>query len=303
MTGSAPPQPLSPTRGFLLGAGAAVVGLLPWIMAGWQPSWPTYPNKPDLFVHTFLPFSPDLLALMLGVVVLPGAIVGVALRPRTAAIPGRVDAAATAGLVLVIAGAALQSVAVTAPRLRPETSGLLDVAVGLTAVAVALAISVLVSRVLARRTVPAATVAAAAGAAAAGYWLESVLRIPWGWGLQLPDEVIVTLALITQIIPAILLGAALAWCGWTPRRRIWAWTVALLIFWVGQAVLDAATYWFVTARSMGSSSPAQYAGVALDGLVWSLPYAVAAVLVGIVGRLVLPRLQRYREKDATAPTA
>ncbi|NNU28580.1 hypothetical protein [Isoptericola sediminis] len=304
MTGSPSLRELTPTRGFLLGVGAAVVGLLPSVLAGWQPSWPTYPNTPDLFTGTFLPFAPDLLALMLGAVVLPGAIVGVVLRPRTAGTPGRVDAAATAGLVLVIALAALQSVAATVPRLRPETSGLLDVAVGLTAVAVALVLSALVSRVLAHRTVPAATVAAAVVAVAAGYWLQSVLRITWSWGLQLPDGVIATLAVITQVAPAVLLGAALAWCGWTPRRRLWAWTVALLIFGVGQAVLDAATYWFVIARSPGSASPAQYVGVALDGLVWSLPYAAAAILVGVVGRLVAPHARRrYREKKGTVPTA
>ncbi|MDO8151236.1 hypothetical protein [Isoptericola sp. b408] len=299
MTGSPTLRELTPTRGFLLGVGAAVVGLLPTVLAGWQPSWPTYPNTPDLFTGTFLPFSPDLIGLTLGAVVLPGAIIGIALRSRTTGVPGRAEAAATAGLVLVIAVAALQSVVVTVPRLHPGSSGLLDIAVGLTVTALGLALSVLVSRVLAHRTVPAATVAAAVGVVAAGYWWASTLRMLWTWRLQLPDSALHVIVLLAQYTPAVLLGIALAWCGWTPRRRLWAWVFALLVFWVGRDVLHALQLWIIRQSHQGL-----VLDDLADSLVASLPVAVTAVIVGVVGRLVVPRIRRrYRERSGTRNTA
>ncbi|MDO8151237.1 hypothetical protein [Isoptericola sp. b408] len=309
MAGSPSPRPFSATGGLLLGAGAAVVGLLPWLLTGLQAPRLSAPQMPPDITGALLPLIPNALVLLAGIVMLPGAIAGILLRGRTAGSGGRAAWAATGGLVLVLGGAVAQSLAVMVPRLRPDSPFLLDVTVSAVAVGILLVLSAVVCHVLARGSVPAATVAVAGAAVAAGPGLREALVQLYPTALQgLPPEVTTTLLQVVTSVPAVLTGIALAWCGWTPGRRLGAWVVALLLLWVGRAALETLQIWLFWEQPLGMPSTAQNSalvpGELAQALIAGLPSAVTALVVGAVGGLVVARLRRRdREQADTVPAA
>ncbi|NNU28581.1 hypothetical protein [Isoptericola sediminis] len=309
MTGSPSLRELTPLQGFLLGAGAAVVGLLPWLLTGLQAPRLSAPQMPPDITGALLPLIPNALVLLVGIVMLPGAIAGILLRGRTAGSNGRAAWAATGGLVLVFGGAVAQSLAVIVPRLRPDSPFLLDVTVSAVAVGILLVLSAVVCHVLARGSVPAATVAVAGAAVAAGPGLREALVQLSPTALQgLPPEVTTTLLQVVAYVPVVLTGFALAWCGWTPARRLGAWVVALLLLWGGRAALETLQIWLFWEQPLGMPSTAQNSalvpGELTQALIAGLPSAVTALVVGVVGGLVVARLRRRdREQADTVPAA
>ncbi|MDO8151235.1 hypothetical protein [Isoptericola sp. b408] len=304
MTGSLSLRGLSTTQTFLLGVGAAVVSLLPWFVAGLQA--PPMDGPPWLADArgALLPLNLMTFVRLVGIVVLPGAAIGLVLRRGASGSTGRAAWAAAAGLAVVFAGATVQSLTVILPRLRPDSPAALNTVLGAVAVGILLVLSVVVCRVLAFGSVPAATVAAAVGAVAVGFWLPTLL-LPPGIVTEgpVPTELMRALFLTMTYTPAVLTGVALAWCGWTPLRRLAAWALAVLIVWIGPAVLPVLTHW----GTPGGPSLVAFVPVVLDDLKVfldrGLPYPVTALVVGVVGRLVVLLVRRRQREGQAAVSA
>ncbi|MDO8148821.1 hypothetical protein Q6350_10295 [Isoptericola sp. b515] len=309
MTGSPSLRGLTPIQGFLLGVGTAVVSLLPWFVAGLQA--PPMDGPPWLADArgALLPLNLMTFVRLGGIVVLPGAAIGLVLRRGASGSTGRAAWAAAAGLAVVFAGATVQSLTVILPRLRPDSPAALNTVLGAVAVGILLVLSVVVCRLLAFGSVPAATVAAAVGAVAAGFWLPTLLLPPPGIVTEgaVPTELMRALFRAVELAPAVLTGLALAWCGWTPLRRLAAWALAVLILWIGPAALPVLAHW----GTPGGPSLVAHFPLVLDDLERSLdsglPYPVTALVIGVVGQLavlLVRRRQRARQAAVGAvPTA
>ncbi|WP_407317575.1 hypothetical protein UQW22_13535 [Isoptericola halotolerans] len=304
------PRPLTPLNGFLLGVGAAVVGLIPWVLTGMvlplQNLWGSATLPEDMPV-ALLPFSQYFLMPMFGILVLPGAALGVVLRrgARTRQAARRSTLAATAGLVVVQGGAAAQTIAVVAGGLRPGAESFVYLAAISAAILAFLGTSVSVCRELASGSVPTATIAAALGALGAGYWWDAFLSVHPAWMLDLPAATVRLIFLGGALLPAVLTGVALAWCGWAPRRRLGAWAAAVLVLWVGGAAFQALVA-SVSSRAL-LGDPQAMVDLAVGGLgrgfVADVPTAAVAVMVG-VGGMVAPSVSRfYRARAGATPRA
>jgi hypothetical protein len=101
--------------------------------------------------------------------------------------------------------------------------------VAVTALAVLVGIVVLL--LIAKSPVPGAVIALAIAALAAGAWVSALVS-PLD---SIPSDV----RNLVRWVPALIVGAALAWSGFRTVGRVIAGAVALLVLWIGPAVVTA----------------------------------------------------------------
>lgn len=230
--------------GLALGALSALVGIAPWLATGarlpLQNLW-RRETLPDAMPVALLPVSQYDSTRILVLLLVGGVLAGLAARLLRRRLP-TTDWATAVGILAVQGLATIQAFAVVAdglgiaahdadPRARLYFGGML----GGTIVSIALAQALfwLISR---RSVAPAALGLALAAVPVATWLLVTVLFVmgPAGPPLVVGE--------LSRWLPAVIVGAALGWCGVVPLRRLGVWAIGLLVLLVTPAVLTASSY-------------------------------------------------------------
>ena len=279
----------------LVGAVAAVVGLAPWLIAGarlplqnlWEGGIPV--DAPVVL----LPFSQYEVTSIFALLVVGGALAGVAARVLVSRGDGRRSALRVgSGLLAVQLFAAVQTVTAVGTGLR----GGRDSAVYLAGIGGGLACCLLVSvgafALIALAPRAGALVGLATGAIATGLWLPIAFIDPTG-STSAPMWL---LRAFTYALP-ILVGVAIAWAGVRTVGRAVSAMASLALVWLAPPLTAA------VGNALGSRILARDLAGMLDYGVGifrqyatdatlvrePLALAVAVAVVGLVGRGVLVR--------------
>ena len=223
-------RPVPPWAALLAGATAALVGLAPWLAAGphlpLQHLWDG--GIPAAAPVVLLPFSQYMVTSIFAVLVVAGAVAGVAAR----ALVGRVGNRGPVlwmggGLVAVQVLAAVQTVAVVAPGLRDGR----DSAVYLVGIGVGVAVCLLISAgafvLVALAPGAGALFGLTTGAIAVGLWLPLAVVDP----TDAASAPMGLLRAFTYVMP-ILVGAAIVWAGVRTVGRVVSALVSLVLVWL-----------------------------------------------------------------------
>lgn len=284
------------------GAVAAVVALLPWLLTGGRmPLQNLWSEIPADIPFVLLPFHPYTAVLTAAMLLVGAAGAGIAGRALGARRTRWATASLLGGLVLVQGAAAVQSALTTGATL-PDRS---DADLYLTALTVGTVLALLtgtgVAALVARAPRAGAVVGLAVGAVAAGTWLAAVI-VPFG---TVSQEVPALLPLVQWVAP-VLAGAAIAWAGIGGVGRIAAALAAVLVVWIGPAVLTGVGY-ALGSRVMWNDPAGMIDGaIQVFGLALLTPELawrpiVACVLAAAVGlgiRAVLKRRSTGRLSPA-----
>lgn len=288
------------------GVASAIIGLLPWLITGMrlplQNLWAT-DTLPAQMPIALLPFSQYFLALTVALIVIGSAVAGIVGRAVPARTPTLALLALVAGVLLVqIVAIAQSAITVESGLSDRSASSLYLVAVtGGTIAAILLGVGLLL--LIARAPRPGALIALSIVAVAFSSWLS---------GLVFPVGLIVSaspfsdaMSTVIRFAPAVLIGAAIAWCGVNSVGRVIAAIVSLVVLWIGPV--------FVTALSAaaGSRVLAPYPAEMLDyGIgvfrtaasmpeLWGTPLAVA-VVVAVVGLVIRRAAAKASSTEAAA---
>ncbi|WP_157156758.1 hypothetical protein [Diaminobutyricimonas sp. LJ205] len=287
----------------VIGAAAALVGLLPWLITGarlpLQNLWAT-PTSPEQMPIALLPFSQYELVVIVGLIVTGSAIAGVAARSVRARQSPHSLRMVLLGVLVVQAIAAVQTTAVVMNGLERSNWADLYLAALVAVTALAVLTGILVLLLIAKSPVPGAVIALAIAALATGVWL-SALVAPFG---SIQNDLTTGLLDLVRWVPAVIIGAALAWSGFHTIGRVVAGAVAILILWIGPTVFTAVSA--AAGTRVLATRPAEmldYGIGVFNMALWLpelvLPRLIVAAVVGILGWLGL-RFLRTRS-DAAAP--
>lgn len=289
----------------LLGVGAAVAGLLPWLAGGirlpLQNLWATE-TMPDDLPLVLLPFSQYALTSIVGLIVTGSAIGGLlarALRPR---LPRRGFAGLFVGVLAVQVVAVAQTAFTVQLGLQHRVESTIYLA-GLTALAVfSIAVGALVLWLVARAPRAGALIGLAFGSIAVGFWattaLQSVLTFggPGVWWVST----------VLHLLPAALIGAAIAWCGVATVGRVVAAIASLVVLWLAPPFATAVSSAIGTRVMAGY--PAEMLDYGAQVFVMAatlpevvLPPVVVAIVVAGLG-LALVAVRRSSTAGAAAGT-
>lgn len=294
---------------FAIGAGAALLGLLPWLVTGLrlpvQNLW-AQSEAPESMPLVVLPFSQYAVIQIFALIVVGAAIGGVVARSTRRHHSPCAVTGILLGVLLVQVGGAVQTTIVVASGLQRSDWALFYLAALVLVVAVSVAVGILVLLLIAKAPVAGAVIGLSIAAMAAGAWVNDLVvgegALVANWQLWLLS--------ITRWLPAVLVGAAIAWGGLRTAGRIVAAVAGLLILWLGQAAITA------VSAAAGTRVLAKYPGEMLDygvGVFFSaltmpelaLPPLIVAVAVGIVGAFAFRMLagRRHRSEDVAEPDA
>ena len=281
---------------FRIGVAAALIGLLPWLITGMrlplQNLWATA-TPPEAMPIALLPLSQYSTTLIPGLLVTGACLAGLVARLLRNRMPRRGTMLLALAVLLVFGVAGVQASVVVADGLEQSQAAkfYLTALVAVTVVSIAMALAVLL--LVARAPVPGATIAFSVGAIAAGIWLD-LLVAPAG---SVPTDVTMWLIGQTRWVPAVLVGLAIAWCGFRSAGRIAAIVVSLLALWIGPAAITA------VSAAVGTRILLQYPAEMLDygigvfTMASSIPELVlppilVAVVVAVIATLVRRFLRR-----------
>ena len=224
--------------GLAIGAGSALVGLLPWLIRGMrlplQNLWATTVD-PEAMPIALLPFNQYSITLIVGLIVCGSAVAGLLARTLREQLSRRGFVGIALGVFLVQIGAAAQGTLVVSGGLRDGTNSAIYLT-GLIAVAVvSIGVGALVMVLIGKAARPGATLGFAMAAIAAQAWLSS---------LVVPPGTFVTQASmwwldLARYVPAIIVGVAIAWCGIRSIGSVMAAVGSLLILWIAPVALMA----------------------------------------------------------------
>jgi hypothetical protein len=236
-----PPQWRGAFASLGIGVGAALLGLLPWIITGMrlplQNLW-AFDTLPGAMPIAFLPFSQYTVTTVMGMLVVGWVAAGIATRALAGRLPSAAPFSVAAGLLLVQIVAIAQAAQALEWGLRPipEASFYL---VACVAVAVAGVVFGLIAFVLVSRAPRAgAVIGLVLGALAADWWIHAFfppagivpVTVDYGAALQ-----------VLRWVPPVLVGAAIAWGGVRTTGRIIAALVGILLLWVVPPLATAVT--------------------------------------------------------------
>lgn len=224
-----------------IGVAAAVVALLPWLATGarlpLQNLWAD-PTLPGDMPRALLPFGQYAVALILSLIVIGYGAAGIAVRALRTRLPDRAVLAAGSGAVAVHVVAAAQSATTVASGLQDRTTSTFYLAAVLAVVAGAVLAGLLALRLLAAPPRAGAVIGLSLVALVSGSWLAELL-ISLGAGSDglAPSW----LNVVVRWVPAVLVGAAIAWGGVGTRGRALAAAASLLLLWIVPAAITAVT--------------------------------------------------------------
>ncbi|GAA4430593.1 hypothetical protein GCM10023169_34160 [Georgenia halophila] len=272
------------------GLGAGLLGLLPWLITGLrlplQNLWAAE-VMPEEMPLALLPFNQYALTLLLGMLVWGPAVAGLLARRAPLESRGRAASFAALGTLLVTGAATAQSAVVVSDGLRPDDpradlylGGVLAVIVG--SVAVGLGVLILLARAPRAAASAGATVAALAG----GIWLNALI-VPFG---DVASAVQIAVLGYARWVPAVLVGAALVWCGTGGVGKVAAWLVDLALLWMVPAALTAVSH--AAGSRVLAGDLEEMGAVAVEVFFQAvgpagvtLEYVLLAAAIGVVGSL------------------
>jgi hypothetical protein len=288
---------------FVIGAGGAVLGLLPWIVSGVLPLqnlWAAQ-TEPSSMPFVLLPLSQYYATLLFSLVLLGGVFAGLAVRVarrrRTVAVWP-----AALGVALVHLIAAVQSFGALAgglglwggagdPRAALYFGGLL----GGTIVATLLA--QLGLWMTTHRSVAVASLGIALAAVPFGTWVVrwfGAFAGPTG-----PGELVST---VVFWMPGVIVGTALVWCGVRPLSRLIVWVIALLGLWMTPALFTAIGYGLGMRVLQGDLREMAEASMQLFPVVLAEMWrpVVLAVAISVVGSIMRVALEKRSARTTDA---
>ncbi|MGW9159145.1 hypothetical protein [Microbacterium sp. NPDC055665] len=294
---------------FAIGVGGGVLGILPWLVGGGmlplQNLWAAA-TMPEDMPFVLLPLSQYFATLLFSVLLLGGVFAGFALhfvaRRRAVAVWP-----AALGVLLVHVIAVMQSFAVLAGGLGLGRGGdsraMLYFAGLLGGVVAAILLSQLGFWMTSRRSVGVVALGVVLAAVPFGNWISRFFVAVTGEvspPLFLPD--------LLRWLPAVVVGAALVWCGVRPAWRIVVWVAGLLALWILPALFTAIQYGLGMRVLDGNLPEMAQAAVQVFPMVLAevwLPVVVALVIgvVGTVVRMVVERDRTPAVVDHGAPDA
>lgn len=289
-----------------VGAAAAILGLVPWLVSGarlpLQNLWADI-TMPEDMPFALLPFSQYAIFFLLGLIGAGHAVAGTVVRGLRGRVT-RSGAWATWSGVLAVQGiAVIQTSFSVVAGLRDGAASWWYLAALLIVVALSVALGTLAFWLIARASVAGAVIGFAIGAVCLGNWLS---------GFSSPlvvtpaDPAVWMVHNILRWVPAVLVGAAIAWGGLQTWGRGIAALTALVILWA-QMPLTTAISSATTSRVLlpyPLEMVDQGAGVLRMMLVsWELtmPPVVVAVAVAGIGLVVRLLVVRRRERLVSTP--
>lgn len=284
----------------LIGAGAAAVALVPWLITGGRmPLQNLWSELPADIPIVLLPFHPYTATLVAALLLLGAALAGLTARALGAARTRWGTTALLTGTVLVQAVAIAQSALTTRGTLPDRSDADLYVAVLTAGAVLSLLLGTGVAALVARAPLAGAVIGLTVGAIAAGPWLAAII-VPFG---STPTEMPPLLAVV-QWVPPVLAGVAIAWAGVNSVGRALAAVGAVALVWIAPAALTGVGY-SLGSRVMWNDPAAmidgavQVFGLALltPELAWRpiVACGVTAVVGLGVGALVRRRSSRAEE--------
>jgi hypothetical protein len=297
------------------GVGSAVVGLLPWIVTGMrlplQNTWATPTTDPSDMPIALLPFSQYAVTTIAAVLLVGGAVTGIVVRVlRGRGVLGRSGSlAALGGLVGLQVVAVVETAVVTGAGMRmdgtPGTGGEISASqlyvVALTVGSlVCVAVAAVTAALVARAAPAGALVALALAAVALGVWADALVVPP----VEAVGEGAAPVLAVLRWLPAVAVGAAIAWTGLRTIGQGIGAVVALGILWTGAALVTAVSY------ALGSrvllpypvemvSAGATVFVMAMGPAGATLLPVVVAVVIGVVGAVAVRWwTQRHRRPAA-----
>lgn len=277
---------------FLIGVGAAAVGLLPWLVTGLrlplQNLWATESTSEQMPL-VLLPFSQYALTLIIGLIVTGAALAGLFVRAARPRLPERGVAAVVVGVLVVHGVAMVQTAAVVRSGLAARRESALYLAVLVAVTGLSVLVGALALGLIALAPRGAAVVGMSIGTLAFAPWLSRLI-VPFD--AISPGPVTLQLLAVARWVPAVLIGAAIAWSGLRTGLRVAAAAVSLLLLWVVPALTTAISS--AAGSRVLAHDPSEMALYATEvfraaattpALV--LPPLVLAVVVAAAGTLAL----------------
>lgn len=302
-----PPAPLKPWVLPLLGIAAAIAGLLPWLVTGMrlplQNLWATETLPGDMPV-VLLPFSQYALTRIAALIVIGAAAAALTARATRRRQPRGGVIAIFTGLLATQVVAAAQTATVVRGGLADRGASDLYFASVLAVVVVAILVGAMVFWLIASAPRAGALVGLTVAAILSGPWLNGFL-VPFA---TLPGEGISAITSLTRWVPAILVGAAIAWCGLGTVGRVIGALASLLLLWFAPALMTGVTN--AAGSRVLADAPAEmldYAvrvtGSALFSPELALPPIIVAVVVAGAGLVAAAVVRRRNRTGLTAGRA
>ncbi|KQO94492.1 hypothetical protein [Leifsonia sp. Leaf264] len=300
-------KPLSAWLLFLIGVASALVGLLPWFVAGLRlPLQNLWENDTtaERMPLVLLPFSQYTLTLIVALLLIGSAVAGLIARATRARQSRGGYVAIVAGVLLTQLIATVQTAVAVGGGLqsRSESTLYLSLLIAVAALAIAVGVGVLV--LIARAPRAGALVGLSIASVAAGSWLSGLIA-PVG---SFPAEWAIQVLGYARWIPAILVGIAIAWCGVNTVGRVIAAIVGLVLLWLGPALITAISSAAGSRVLAGYPSEMLDYGVGVFRMAFLMPELVVpplvvAIVVAAVGLGTRMLLAGTRGRAATATTA
>lgn len=293
----------------LIGVGAAVVGLLPWLLQGLrlplQNLWAVEAG-PDEMPLVLLPFSQYALTAEIGLMVVGAAAAGLAARVLHSRMPRRGALAMFLALIVVQLGAIVQSYVVVQGGLQDRREATFYLA-AVTGVAVlAMLVGIVVFWLIARAPRAGALIGFAMAAVALSPWLSELVSPFTRHQYGAVEDFRRWAASVLRWIPAVLVGLAVGWCGVRSLGRVVAVVVSFGLLWIVPALATAISYaagsrvYAHDLQEMASAGFMVFRQAATLPEIVVPPLVVAAIVAVLVG--VLLHLLR-RSSLSTVPTS
>ncbi|WP_411699087.1 hypothetical protein [Conyzicola sp.] len=270
----------------LVGAGAALLALLPWLATGMrlplQNLWAAS-TMPDDMPLVLLPFSQYALGFIVSVIITGSAIAGGIVRLLGSRVPRFGLAAALVGTLLVQVIALVQTAATVIGGLSRGGAATVYLVALVGGTLAAILLGVLVLLLIARAPAPGVAIALSIVAVAVGASMSGAV-LPFGLVVFEAHDLA---RAAVQWIPAIGVGVAIAWSGFATVGRAVAAAGSLLLLWLGAAAFTAINA--AAGTRVLAAYPAEmveYAGQVFAAVLGSPRESVVQVAIAVVAMLV-----------------
>lgn len=222
-----------------IGAAFAVLALLPWLVTGMrlplQNLWAVQTLPQDMPV-ALLPLSQYAITQILALLVVGYSSAGVLLRAIRPRLPRGAVPAVAGGALAVHVIVSVQALKAVAAGLSERTASDVYLAALVAVVTASVLVGLLVLRLITAPSRAAAVIGLSLFALIATMWLGSLLA-----SLSTAGEGPSSTFEVLRWVPAVLVGAAIAWGGHGTPARVIASIVSLLLLWLVPAAVTALT--------------------------------------------------------------
>lgn len=264
-----------------IGAAAALLGLLPWLVTGARlPLQNLWAGAPADAPIVLLPFSQYAISLIGALVIVGALAAGIAGRALGAASAKGAAPLLVAGVVSVQLIAIAQTAATVHAGLRIGDEATIYVA-GLTTGAVfVVLVGVGVMLLLVRAPRAGALIGLVVGAIAMSTWISAFIAPLGSAPVDAPS--VVALVLVTPWITPVLAGNAIAWAGVDTPGRIVAALASVILVWVAPAVLTGISSALGTRIYANSPGDMLDYGMNVFGLALLIPELALRPIIGVL---------------------